>query len=59
MYASVAVDNIQLNSRFTMAEGELRNFTVTEGGIMVSPRHSNTGWCLVGQTLPHGEKVSP
>ena len=38
MYIAVAVGNIQAKSRFTVAEGESRNSTVAEGGIVLKGR---------------------
>ena len=38
MYIAVAVGNIQAKSRFTVGEGELRNSTVAEGGIVLKGR---------------------
>ena len=38
MYVAVAVGSIQGKSIFTLAEGELRNSTVAEGGILVSDK---------------------
>ena len=35
MHVAVAVGNIQGKSKFTVAEGESRNSTVTEGGMLV------------------------
>ena len=35
MYVAVAVGSIQGISRFTVAEAESRNSTVTEGGMLV------------------------
>ena len=40
MYVVVAVGYIQGKSRFTVAEGESRNSTVTEGGMLVSSKNS-------------------
>ena len=40
MYVAVAVGNIQGKSRFTVAEGESRNSTVAEGGMLVSNKNS-------------------
>ena len=40
MYVAVAESNIQGNNRFTMAEGESKNSTVAEGGILVSDKNS-------------------
>ena len=39
MYVAVAESSIQ-KSRFKVAEGELRNSTVGEGGILVSYKNS-------------------
>ena len=36
----MAESNIQGNNRFTMAEGESKNSTVAEGGILVSDKNS-------------------
>ena len=36
MYVAVPVGSIQGNSRFTVAEGESRNYTVAGGGMLVS-----------------------
>ena len=36
MYVAVAVGKIQGKSKFTVAEGELRNSTMAEGGTLVS-----------------------
>ena len=49
MYVTVAVDSIQAKSRFTVAEGELRNSTVGEGGILASNKNSVK---IVGGILP-------
>ena len=35
MYVAVVVGNIHGKSRFTVAEGESRNSTVAEGGMLV------------------------
>ena len=35
MYVTVAVGSIQGKSRFTVAEGKSRNFTVAVGGMLV------------------------
>ena len=35
MYVAVAVGSILGKSRFTVAEGELRNSTMAEGGMLV------------------------
>ena len=40
MYVAVAVGYIQGKSRFTVAEGESRNSTVTEGGMLISSKNS-------------------
>ena len=40
MHVAVAVGNIQGKSRFTVAEGESRNSTVAEGGMLVSNKNS-------------------
>ena len=40
MYVAVAVGNIQGKSGFTVSEGELRNSTVAEGGMLVSNKSS-------------------
>ena len=40
MYVAVAESSIQKKSRFKVAEGELRNSTVGEGGILVSYKNS-------------------
>ena len=40
MYAAVAEGNTQGKSRFTVAEGESRNSTVAEGGMLVSNKNS-------------------
>ena len=40
MYAAVAVGNKQGKIRFTVAEGESRNSTVTQGGMLVSNKNS-------------------
>ena len=42
MYVAVAVASIQGESRFAVAEGESRNSTVAEGGILVSNKNSVT-----------------
>ena len=41
MYVVVAVGNIQGKSRFTVAEGELRNSIVAESGMLVSNKNSD------------------
>ena len=40
MYVAVAVGNMQGKSRFTVAEGESRNSTVAEGGLLVFKKSS-------------------
>ena len=40
MYVVVAVGKIQGKSRFTVAEGQLRNSAVAEGGMLVSNKSS-------------------
>ena len=40
MYVAVAVGNMQGKSRFTVAEGESRNSTVAEGGLLASKKSS-------------------
>ena len=40
MYGAVAIRGIQETSRFTVAEGESRNSTVAEGGVLVSNKNS-------------------
>ena len=40
MYVAVAVGTIQGKSRSTVAEGEKRNSTVAEGGMLVSYKNS-------------------
>ena len=40
MYVVVAVGNIQRKGRLTVAEGESRNSTVAEGGMLVSNKNS-------------------
>ena len=40
MYVAVAVGKIQGKSKFTVAEGELRNSTMAEGGTLVSNKGS-------------------
>ena len=40
MYVGVAVGKIQGKSRFTVAEGQLRNSAVAEGGMLVSNKSS-------------------
>ena len=40
MYVAVAESSIQKKSRFKVAEGELRNSTVGEGGILVFYKNS-------------------
>ena len=40
MYVAVAAGNIQRKSRFTVTEGESRNSTVAEGGMLVSNKSS-------------------
>ena len=40
MYVAVAVGSMQGKTRFTVAEGESRNSTLTEGGILVSSKNS-------------------
>ena len=40
MHVAGAVGNIQGKSRFTMAESELRNSTVAEGGMLISNNNS-------------------
>ena len=40
MYGAVAVGTIQGKSRFTVAEGESRNSTVAESGMLVSNMNS-------------------
>ena len=44
MYVAVVVGSTQGKSRFTVAEGELKNFTVVKGGILVSDKN-NVGRC--------------
>ena len=39
MYVAVTIDNIQGKSRFTVTEGESRNSTVAEGGMLVSNKN--------------------
>ena len=39
-YVAVAVGSIEGKSRFTFAEGDWRNFTVTEDEILVSDKNS-------------------
>ena len=39
-YVAVAVGGTQGKSRFTLTEGESKNFIVAEGGILVSDRNS-------------------
>ena len=41
MYVAVAVGSIQGKSRFTVAEGELRNSTVAVGGMLVFKKKKN------------------
>ena len=40
MYVAVAAGSIQGKRRFTVEEGEARNSTVAEGGILVSNKKS-------------------
>ena len=40
MYVAVALGSIQGKSRFTVAEGELKNSRVTEGGMLVFNKNS-------------------
>ena len=40
IYVAVALGNIQGKSRFTVTEGESKNSTVTEGGMLVSNKSS-------------------
>ena len=40
MYVAVAVGKIQGKIKFTVAEGELRNSTMAEGGTLVSNKSS-------------------
>ena len=40
MYVAVALGSIQGKSRFTVAEGESRNFTVAEGAMLVFNKNS-------------------
>ena len=40
MYVAVVVGNLHGKSRFTVAEGESRNSTVAEGGMLVFNKNS-------------------
>ena len=40
MYVAVAVGSMQGKTRFTVAEGESRNSTLAEGGMLVSNKNS-------------------
>ena len=40
MYVAVAIGSTQEKSRFTVAEGESRNSTVIESGMLVSKKDS-------------------
>ena len=40
MYVAMAVGHIEEKSRFTVAEGESRNSTVAEGGMLASNKGS-------------------
>ena len=43
MYVAVAVVSIHGKSTFTVAQGELRNSAVAEGGIRIFNKNSNKG----------------
>ena len=43
MYVAVTLGKIQWKNRFTMAEGESKNFIVVENGMLVCSRNSGKG----------------